>query len=129
VVLVFDRAQDRSRGLWDKAFEDRVVGDLVAADHREQLVGQAGDQLREVVARGGRVGVGVDSLDLLGSQADGVAADLQVVDVVLQAEAQDAVTQQRSPLLVGEVFEVLADEDQPQRVVARSRASSAWRWR
>ncbi|HEY5430695.1 MAG TPA: hypothetical protein VIK04_16380 [Solirubrobacteraceae bacterium] len=59
-VPLFDRAQDGLGCVWNGASEDRVVGDLVAADQREELVGQAGDDLGELIARPCGAGVGVD---------------------------------------------------------------------
>ena len=64
LVPLFDSAEDGSSCLRDRASEDRVVGDLVVADEREELVRQAGDQLRQLVAGPCRVGVGVKRADL-----------------------------------------------------------------
>ena len=62
--FVFDGAQDRSGCVRDGASEDRVVGDLVVADQREELVGQAGEQLGELVAGLCWVRVSVHGVDL-----------------------------------------------------------------
>jgi len=45
---------------------------------------------------------------------------LEVLGVVLEAERDRLVLQQRVPLRGGEVAEELRDEDQPQRVVPRA---------
>ena len=62
----------------------------------------------------------LDLRDVGVGQSERLAGVLEVVAVVAQAEAERAVGQQRAALLVGEVAEVLGDEHQPQRVVARA---------
>ena len=62
----------------------------------------------------------LDLRDVGIGEAERLAGVLEVVAVVLEAEAEGAVGEERATLFVREVSEVLGDEHQPQRVVARA---------